>query len=126
MVARLAQMSPEERTAALARLPPLRQQQLAQKLNEFAALPPEQQARYLGQTARIMSLSPERQAEVHLSLTDYQNTPGPRKAVLANEMTRLSTMTDEQRANYMAKPNFRQRFSVPEIEMMNNLRGIVP
>jgi len=125
-VARLAQMSPEERAAALAQLPPARRQQLEQRLEKFSQLPPGQQARILSQYNRMQALPPERREQVRLSLEEYNSIQPPRKGVIGAELTRLSTMTDEQRASYMNRPGFRARFSEPEIRLMNDLRGIVP
>ncbi len=48
------------------------------------------------------------------------------KIVLTNEMTRLSTMSPEFRADYMSKPAFRKQYSEAEIRMMSDLQGIVP
>lgn len=123
---RFIQMTPEERAAALAKLPPARRQQLEQRLANFSKLPPEEQTRRQNQLKKIESLPPEKQDQVRQSLGEYLNIPGPRRMVIINQMNRLNDMTDEQRNTVMAKPQFRARFSEAEIVMMNNLRGIVP
>lgn len=123
---RLAQMSPEERAAALAKLPPGQRQQLEQHLENFSKLPPEQQARAINQYQRMEALPPERREQVREALTQYNSIQPPRKGVIALEMTRLSTMSPEFRADYMGKPVFRKQFSEAEIRMMNDLQGIVP
>ena len=126
MVMKLAQMSPEERAAALAKLPPERRQQLEERLDNFAKRLPEQQARDLSQAKRLEALPPDRRIQVRESLRELQETPPPRRSVIGVELNKLGSMTDEQRDNYMSKPAFIRRFSPSEIEMMNNLHGIVP
>jgi hypothetical protein len=123
---RLAQMSPEERSAALGSLPPARQQQIEKRLDAYRAMPPAAQARVQNQLQRLDALPPDRRAAVRQSLTEFRNTEMPRRTVIARELAHLSTMTDEQRATYMSKPAFRGRFSESEIQMIDNLRAIVP
>jgi len=123
---KLAQMSPEEREAALAKLPPQRRAQLEQRLDAFSMRPPEEQARDLRQAQKIASLPRERQDVVRSSLAQYNTTPPPRRGVIGMELNKLSSMTDEQRSAYINSKQFRGRFSAEEIDMMNNLHGIVP
>ncbi len=125
-IVQLAHMSPEERNAALAKLPPEKRAQLEQRLENYSKRTPEQQARDLSQLNRLESLPPEKQALARESLAEFLNAPGPRHVVIANEMTHMSAMTEEQRLNYMSKPAFRAKYSAQEIDLMNNLHGIVP
>jgi hypothetical protein len=46
--------------------------------------------------------------------------------VIAAQLKKLSTMSDDERTEYMESPRFRAQFSEQEIDLMNNLRGIVP
>lgn len=123
---RLAQMPPEERAATLANLPPARQKQIEDKVQNFLNLPQDEQARILRQLEHMQALPPDKREDVRQSLREYQMTPQPRKVVITRELNYLATLTDEQRSNYMSKPAFRSRFAESEIQMMNNLRGIVP
>jgi hypothetical protein len=125
-VMELAQMSPDERAKALAQLAPARRQELEQRLDNFAKWPPAEQEKALSQYRRLMSLPPERRDQVRESIGEYTVIQAPRKGVIGLELNRLSTMTDEQRSEYMSRPAFRGRFSEAEIRMMNDLRGIVP
>jgi hypothetical protein len=123
---RLAQMTSEERATALTNLPPARRQIIEQKVENYLNLPPEQQERVRSQLERMQTLPPDRAADVRQSLREFQVTPQPRKVVIARELAHLGTLTDEQSSVYMSKPGFRGRFSESEIQLMNNLRGIVP
>lgn len=123
---RFLQMSPHEREAALSRLPPKRRKQIEQKLENFSKRPPAQQARVLDQRQRLMALPPEKQAVAREALNQFRSIDAPRRLVIAAQLRRLSAMTDEQRAAVLDRPAFRARFSDAEIQMMNNLIGIVP
>jgi hypothetical protein len=123
---RFLQMSPGEREAALSKLPPARRKQIEQKLENFAKRPAAQQARVLNQRQRLMALPPGKQAVAREALNQFRAIDGPRRLVIAAQLRRLGAMTDEQRAAVTSRPGFRARFSDTEIQMMNNLIGIVP
>jgi hypothetical protein len=125
-VAQLAHMSPEERATALSKLNPAMQQRIEQKVENFAKLTPEDQALALSKEERVQALTPERQVQVREALNELHLIQSPRKVVINNELLKLGSMTDEQRAAYMGKPGFQGRFSEQEIRMMNDLHGIVP
>jgi hypothetical protein len=123
---RFLQMSPEEREAALSRLPPERRRKIEQKLENFSKRPAAQKARVLDQRQRLMALPREKQAVAREALSQFRAIDRPRRLVIAAQLRRLGNMTEEQRAAVMSRPAFRARFSDAEIQMMNNLIGIVP
>jgi hypothetical protein len=125
-VLRLEQMSPEERDAALAKLPPEQRARIEQRLETFSKRPAAQQERIIDQQKRLMALPPEKRQEARQALSDLVNTQPPRRGVIAAQLRKLSTMSDEDRAQYMNSARFRAQFSEQEIQLMNNLRGIVP
>jgi hypothetical protein len=123
---RLSQMSPEERAKALSNLPPARQVNIEKRVENYANEPPEQQAREQQQESRMAALPPERRAQVRQSLMDLNSIQPPRRGVVLLELNKLGGMTDDQRLNYMNRPGFRRNFSAQEIQLMDNLHGIVP
>lgn len=123
---RLAQMSADERAAVLGKLPPARQQQIEKRLENYRNIPAEERALAERQAERLKALPPDRYAAVRQSATAFRDIDAPRKTVIIRELNFISTLTDEQRAAYMNKANFRGRFSANEIEMINNLREIIP
>jgi hypothetical protein len=123
---RLSEMSPEDRAKALSNLAPVRQTNIEKRVQNYMAEPPEQRAREQQQEARMAALPPERRAEVRQSLMDLNAIQPPRKGVVLVELNKLGSMTEEQRANYMSKPAFRSKYSAQEIQLMDNLHGIVP
>jgi len=125
-VLRLEQMSPEQRKAALAKLPPDQRARIEQRLDNFSKRPPEQQQRVIDQQKRLMALPPERRQQARQALADLVNTQPPRRGVIAAQLRKLSPMSDEARTQYMNSARFRAQFSDQEIQLMNNLRGIVP
>jgi hypothetical protein len=74
----------------------------------------------------MAALPKERQAQVRQSLMDLQAIQPPRRGVILLELNKLGGMTEEQRANYISKPAFRKSYSGAEIQLMDNLHGIVP
>jgi hypothetical protein len=123
---RLSEMSPEERAKALSNLPPQRQANIEKRVQAYANQPPEQKAREQAQESRLAALPAWRQAQVRQSLLDLSSIQGPRRPVIMNELNRQSSMTDAQRANYINSKGFLSRFSPQEVELMNNLHGVVP
>jgi len=119
-------MSPEEREAALAKLPPDQRARIQQRLENFSKRPPEQQRRVIDQQKRLMALPPEQLQQARQALADLVNTQPPRRGVIAAQLQKLSTMSDEERSQYMNSARFRAQFSEQEIQLMNSLRGIVP
>lgn len=123
---KLAAMKPEELDMILSKLPPVRQAGIKQRVQNYAALPAEQKARIQKQLDRLHALPEDRRAQVRLALVEYLRIPMPRRAVIAVELGKIDEMPDERRSVYMSRPGFRSRYSQPEIDLMNALRGIVP
>src|SRR5271154_6314547 len=68
LFARLAQMTPEEREKALARLPPAQRANIEKRIRNFQQLPPAAQERRLDRLDRLNSLPPQRQNQVRRSM----------------------------------------------------------
>ncbi len=72
---RLAQMTPEQRQKALARLAPERRERLEQQLNKLDQLPPEQKARVLERYDAFQGLPRDRQGAVRAELQALRKMP---------------------------------------------------
>jgi len=123
---RLERMTPEQRSKALANLPPQRRQEIEQKLDEFDRLPPEERMRNLNQLERMNSLPPQRQNQVRRSLRQFQDLPDDRKLLVRQELDRMAAMPDDARRAYMNAEEFRNRYTPNEQQMMQNLAEILP
>jgi hypothetical protein len=123
---RLERMTPEQRSKALANLPPQRRQEIEQKLEQFDRLPPEERLRYRNQLERMSSLPPQRQNQVRRSIRQFQELPDDRKALVRRELDRMAAMPDDARRSYMNTEEFRNRYTPNEQQMMQNLAEILP
>lgn len=123
---RLERMTPEQRSKALANLPPQRRQEIEQKLDEFDRLPPEERLRVRNQLERMNSLPPQRQNQVRRSIRQFQDLPDDRKLLVRRELDRMAAMPDDARRAYMNTEEFRNRYTPNEQQMMQNLAEILP
>jgi Protein of unknown function (DUF3106) len=97
---RLAQMTPEQRQKALARLPPERRERVEQQLNRLDQLPPDQKAQVLERYDAFQGLPRDRQAAVRAELQAL------RKMAFARRRARLNS------------PEFEQTFSPEEQRLL--------
>src|SRR5579884_4210195 len=123
---RLERMTPEQRSKALANLPPERRQQIEQKLQEFDRLSPEERVRERNQLERMNSLPPRRQNQVRRSIRQFEQLPDDRKLLVRRELDRMAAMPDDARRAYMNTEEFRNRYTPNEQQMMQNLSEILP
>jgi len=126
VVQQLIQMTPEERERALEKLPPQRQAQIRQRLQQFDSLPKQQQERRLAQLRQLASLSPETQALVRRQMQAFNQLPDDRKQVVGPEMQRLRRMSESERQARIASERFQNRFSPAEQQMMSDISGNMP
>jgi hypothetical protein len=123
---RLERMTPEQRSKALANLPPRRRQEIEQKLDEFDRMPPEERLRVRNQLERMNRLPPQRQNQVRRSIRQFQDLPDDRKLLVRRELDRMAAMPDDARRAYMNTEEFRNRYTPNEQQMMQNLAEILP
>jgi hypothetical protein len=81
---RLAQMTPEQRQKALARLPPERRERVEQQLSKLDQLPPEQKARVLERYDAFQGLPRDRQGAVRAELQALRKMPVPQRRLRLN------------------------------------------
>src|ERR1700759_5150903 len=91
-----AKMSPEDREAALAKLPPVRRAQMEQRLERYQRLSPEQQEKFKARLELMQSLPKERQVAVRQEIQTLRAMPPRerRKALNGDELKDFSP--DEQ------------------------------
>lgn len=115
-------MSPDQRERALRNLPPERQDKIRQQLNRYDQAPPEQKARL----ERLWSLAPARQQEIRESMRELRDMPLERRRPINMQIRRLQTMTPTERDEYFNSPQFRNRFTPHEQDVMRDLADILP
>jgi hypothetical protein len=121
-VVEFLRMSPDQRERALRNLPPERQDKIRQQLNRYDQAPPEQKARL----ERLWSLPPARQQEIRESMRELRDMPLDRRRPINQQIRRLQTMSPAEREEYFNSPEFRNRFSPHEQEVMRDLSDILP
>lgn len=119
---RFQQMSPEERTEALAKLPKDRRQKLQKQLERYDQLSPAQRE----QLNQFNHLPPERQNAFRKAFQKYQKSPPERQQVMRDELTRLRSMAEEDRAARLASPDFKSRYSKGEQQILSDLAVALP
>jgi len=123
---RFVKMTPEERQNAIARLPPQRQRQILQRLQQYETMAPQAKERVVTQLELLHNLPPQRQNQVRRSLQDLQTLPDDRKVLVRQELAKLSAMPDEERKSRMNSEEFRNVYSPLEQQMMGNIAEVLP
>jgi hypothetical protein len=126
VVQQLMQMTPEQRERALEKLPPQRQAQIRERLQQFDSLPKQQQERRLAQLRELASLPPETQAVVRRQMQAFNQLPADRKQVVGPEMQRLRRMSEGERQARIASEGFQNRFSPAEQQILSDISGNMP
>ena len=97
---RLANMTPEQREKALARLPPERRAYVEEQLNRLGQLSPEQRARLLQR------------------YDEFQGLPRDRQAAVRSELQALRKLPTPQLRERLNSPDFQQNFSPEEQRLL--------
>ena len=125
-IERLEKMTPEERERALAKLPPERRRRLEERLRRWEELPPEERQRLRRRFETFQQLPPEQQARARRLYRQFQNLDGSRKPLIRSEFLRLREMDESQRRTRFASPEFRERYSRPERDLLEGLAELPP
>jgi hypothetical protein len=125
-VFRLFTMSPEQRERAIEKLPPKQQENIRRTLANFDNKPQAEKDRELQRLNGLWSLPLDKQALVSQQIKAFDALPPDRLAVVRPAYRNLSGMTPEQRAERLAKPQFRSRFTPEELQMLSVLPEYYP
>ena len=71
-------------------------------------------------------LPPDKQQLVRQQRTAFNHLPDDRKIAVRAAYANLSNMTPEERAARLARPQFQQRFSPEELEILSVLSEYLP
>jgi hypothetical protein len=126
VVRRLMQMTPEERERFLERLPPERQAQIRQRLEQFQSLPPAEQERRLQLSQMFESLPPATRQLVRRQIQAFNQLPPERRRMVGAAFQRLRRLSPEERQARMESPQFRNRFTLQEQQMLADLSAHLP
>ena len=125
LAAPLYRATPEQRDRALEKLPFPMQQRLRKELEQFDQLPKEQQETMIRQTERFHALPPEKQLAFRQELVALNHLEKDRKQQVAAALRRLHNVTADERAKILARPAFRERFSIEEFQIITTLAEVM-
>lgn len=125
-VFRLFTMSPEQRERAIEKLPPKQQENIRKTLANFDNKPQAEKDRELQRLNGLWSLPPDKQALVAQQIKAFDALPADRLPVVKLAYKNLSALTPEQRAERLARPQFRSRFTPEELQILSVLPEYYP
>ncbi|MBM3738447.1 MAG: DUF3106 domain-containing protein [Acidobacteria bacterium] len=117
---RLSEMSAEERSAALARLPAERRAQLERRLEQYNRLSPEQRKRLF---SAAEGLTPEQRRAAQIGMKAFEQLPVERRPIVRQELIRLRRMNVEEREARMNSEVFQSRYTAGEQKVLREVTG---
>jgi hypothetical protein len=125
-LAKLLKLSPDQRTKALASLPPARRQQIEKRIEDYQKMPEMERARQLDRLRRMQGLPPQRQAQVRSSVAKLQALPAPRHSVVQRQINQMRPLTDVDRSALMNSEEFRSKFTPAEQQIIADICLVTP
>jgi hypothetical protein len=114
-------MTPSERQNALAKLPPERQKQILERLEQYNRLPKDERDRLRERYEQFSHLTPAKQDLVRRQMKRFSEVPTERRRVLSRELVRLRKASDEDRRARINSEEFRSRYTLLEQQMLQDL-----
>ena len=122
----LRAMTPEQRERALEKFPPDRQAQIRKGLENFDRQNEAQKQRQLRELDEFYKLPQDKQQLVRQQSKAFNDLPDDRKIAVRAAYANLSKMAPEARADRLARPQFQQRFSPEELQILSVLSEYLP
>jgi len=111
---------------AFKQLPPERQQQLLDRLRSFNSLPPEQRQKILDNMDAFGHLPQAQQQQWRILYGQMQSLPQDRRVAVRQAARRLRGMDPAERERVLSSPQFQQRFSAEEQNLVRGLAQFEP
>lgn len=115
---RLQHLSPAQRSAALQGLPPRRQQRIEERLQRLDQMDPVKRERLLQRYRQFQGLPPATQNQIRDLGRRLQELPDDRQPQVRGAINRLRQLPPEQSERLLTQPNFKNRFSSGELELI--------
>lgn len=125
-LAKLLKLDSDQRTKALASLPPARRKIIEKKIDEYQKMPEVERARNLDRLRRMQSLPPQRQAQVRQSLQKRQGLPPQRLQVVQRQINQMRSLSDVDRDAVMNSEEFRSKFTPAEQQIIADICLVTP
>jgi hypothetical protein len=121
IIDRWNRMSPEEQQKFLAKFPPDKRQKIADRLNHYKNLPPEERAR----PQTFSQLPPEKQNQARRAWAQFGKLPKDRQPLLRDEFENLRTMPEAQRNARINSDEFRKKYNANEQSILRDFSGVL-
>lgn len=119
-------MSPDQRQAALSKLPPERADKLRKQLQEYSQLTPEQQTVARERLEAFRNLPPERQAGMRKAFNSFSQQAPERQQAMRQELNQLRGIPEAERQARFSSPDFKGRFSGAEQKIIGEMSDLPP
>lgn len=129
---RLRELPPAEQERVMAnderfqRLPPERKAEIRQNLKHWNSLTPQQKQATRERQEILESLSPEKRQEARALFPQYNRLPPGRKQAVGQAFMRLASLPPAQRERVLSRPQFQNRFSPEERDLLRGLSRLLP
>jgi len=125
-VVRFFRMTPQEREIYIDKMPVPQQKQLRKAAETWESLPPEERDRRLKLFDSLSKLPKDKQDLVDQRLNEFYTLPVPRRVMIRNVYQRLSELPEADRAQWMDRPEFKERFTPIEQQIVKDLVTYYP
>jgi hypothetical protein len=125
VIERWAQMSPEQRNKALAKLPPERRQRIEQLLNQYQNLSPEERQQLRFRSEMFNQLPPEKQDIARRMFRQFNLLPPERQALVREEFQSLHAMSEPDRRARVQSDDFRGKFDPREQQFLRQFSRLL-
>jgi hypothetical protein len=117
-ILRLLRMPPEQRELAIEKFPPEQQTSFRKQFENFDKQTDAQKQRQLEHLDQFWSLPPDKQKLVRVQMNAFKDLPEDRREEVKKAYVTLSSLTPEEREVRLARPQFRNRFTPAELQML--------
>ena len=125
-VVRFFRMTPQEREIAIDKMPVPQQENFRKAAERWDSLPPEERERQLKLFDSLSQLAKDKQDLVEQRLNEFYALPIPRRIMIRNAYQRLSEIPEADRQTWFDRPEFKERFTPIEQQIVKDLVTYYP
>jgi len=125
-VQRFLNMTPEEQQRVIEKAPPVQRARLQEALDRWNAHPEAQKQQAYRMYQSLSKLPPEKQAVVQRQMNAFNALPEDRRKPVRQELIQLLRTPADQRPTRFVSPEFTQRYSPEEQQILKDLSTTLP
>jgi hypothetical protein len=126
VIQRFLRMTPQEREIAIDKMPVAQQEAIRRNVANFDALPAEERERRLRLFAAVSNLPRDQQDVVNQRIKEFQQLGPERKRAIQIAYFLLSGKTEDERRAIIDSPEFKERFTPTEQQIVTDLVKYYP